>query len=132
MTKEQLIEAFNIWFQEEGKFMVPEGDYLAIKELLLVSWLNGVYKEKGFDMEVIYLDLKAKTPLELYFETSLKKCDDDFMEAFVLAGYTEKQLIKMNKSVERLRKNPRRALKVIAEIAKRCNCSNKLIINKRI
>lgn len=45
-SKEELIEAFNIWFQEEGKFQVPQGDYLAIKELLLIAWLNGAHKER--------------------------------------------------------------------------------------
>lgn len=45
MSKEELIESFNTWFQEEGKFQVPQGDYVAIKKLLLIAWLNGAYIE---------------------------------------------------------------------------------------
>ena len=44
--KETLINSFNIWWQEEGKFKVPSTtDYIAVKELLLEAWLNGAYKQ---------------------------------------------------------------------------------------
>jgi|FLOH01.1.fsa_nt_gi hypothetical protein len=50
ITKEQLISKFHIWFQEEGKFQVPQGDYVAIKELLLIAWLNGAHTERYYNV----------------------------------------------------------------------------------
>jgi len=40
MSEEEIKESFNTWFMEEGKFLVPNGNYTAIKELLLTAWLN--------------------------------------------------------------------------------------------
>ena len=48
MTHEQSESAFHVWFQEEGKFQVPQGDYEAIKALLLVAWLNGAHKQRYY------------------------------------------------------------------------------------
>ena len=42
--KESIVESFDIWFHEEGKFMVHQGEYIDIKELLLIAWMNGAYK----------------------------------------------------------------------------------------
>lgn len=75
-------------------------------------------------MQVVNLDLKATTPLELYFETSLKNCNEHFMMAFVIAGYTEAQLVNMNKSIERLIANKPRMLKVIRAVRRRCSIAD--------
>lgn len=50
MTEEQSKEAFNTWFKEEGKFQVPQGDYEAIKKLLLVAWLKGAHRQRYWNI----------------------------------------------------------------------------------
>lgn len=42
--KEKLIELFEIWWTEEGKFITPgSSDFLETKNVILISWLNGAY-----------------------------------------------------------------------------------------
>ena len=73
-------------------------------------------------MEVTFLGLQASTPLELYFETSIKDCTEHFLDAFVTAGYTAQQLSKLNTSIARLHRNPIRTLQVVRAVTIRCNC----------
>lgn len=44
--KSVLLTRFEIWWQEEAKYICPSGDYLAIKELCKIAWLNGAFVEK--------------------------------------------------------------------------------------
>jgi len=45
--QEKEITQFNTWFQKEGKSLIPPSipstNYKAIKDLLLIAWLNGAY-----------------------------------------------------------------------------------------
>jgi len=42
MATEQLTEAFNNWWNEEGKFMTPDSTNLEeTKMVMLIAWLNG-------------------------------------------------------------------------------------------
>lgn len=45
MNKDVLLAQFEIWWKEEGKFLAPSGDYLAIKELCKITWLASVYNK---------------------------------------------------------------------------------------
>lgn len=43
-TKDELLEAFNIWWQEEGKLMTPtNSDWEETKNVMKICWLNGAY-----------------------------------------------------------------------------------------
>ena len=68
-------------------------------------------------MNLISLNLKAVTPLELYFESNLKQCEEHFMMAFVIKGYTEQQLIDLNTELARMKKLPDGGLSIIKTIA---------------
>ena len=54
-------------------------------------------------MNLISLNLKAVTPLELYFESNLKQYEEHFMMAFAIKGYTEQQLIDLNTELARMK-----------------------------
>jgi len=74
-------------------------------------------------VEILYLNIKAKTPLDLYFETSIRNIEEHFMEAFVYAGYTEIDLENMNKEIEDIKTwEPLERINFIADIALRCEC----------
>ena len=68
-------------------------------------------------MNLINLNLKAITPLELYFESNLKQCEEHFIMAFVIKGYTKQQLLDLNTELDRMKKLPDGGLSVIKTIA---------------
>lgn len=42
--KQQQIKAFELWFNEEGKFLAPPtSDWEKLKEFALIVWLNACY-----------------------------------------------------------------------------------------
>lgn len=67
--------------------------------------------------ELIYLDLKSTTPLQLYFETKLKGVEEEFMMAFVLGGYSDTDLDIMNAQLRSMSKSEDGGLSIIEEIA---------------
>lgn len=69
------------------------------------------------------LVFKSKTPIDLYYESKMRGGDiDDFMMAFVIAGYTEEQLLEMNKTVDKLKLNPLENIAFARGVAERCDC----------
>lgn len=44
MTTEQLTEAFEVWWETEGKYTAPEtSHWLNTKQVVLTAWLNGAH-----------------------------------------------------------------------------------------
>lgn len=44
-SKEELLKAFDIWWREEGKLMIPaNSDWEENKNVMKIAWLNGAYK----------------------------------------------------------------------------------------